>query len=463
MSHLNQIPLKPFQFNVSEIAVCRFGDAIGTYNELVKHQQQVHSNEPLAIVDYHDRKKCGICLKTTDELIEHFQNEHKMLLQKKYFNPMQLSDAKLNELLKIDIHKKMQCGHCDAVFETEDELLIHHSIGHGNKEKISIQFVDKSNAYLICGYCQIKVNHDEYFTHFKQHPYVFKCWKCTYQSKDLVELVCHDKYVHNRNTLDYHCSMFPDWVKTHFINTKMVFSNGLVLRNYNLIGTNLDVSNIFDKFIAGLLEVIKDRFSLSIKPKNSFDEFEIIGKDEISKPVAVGNEEKDFLQAELKKQNELANNLVILKLPRIPDMDIRDTFLKLCNKIKVKVTIDDIQHIHRRPREGREGHDDTLVSLKSYELKEEIRYAAQKQIIFSADIFKLQPEQWSKQIKVISHTTRYYSEMLSIAKEARSERKICHYELSTRGVQIKRTQTSDDRFFTSKTDLLKYIKRTRQD
>lgn len=456
-SHLNQIPLKPFQFNVSEIAVCRFGDAIGTYNELVKHQQQVHSNEPLAIVNYDDRKKCGICLKTTNELIEHFQTEHKMLLQKEFFNPMQLSDVKLNDLLKIDIHKKIQCGHCDAVFETEDELHIHHSIGHENKEKISIQIIEKQNAFMICGYCQNKVNYDEYFTHFEQHPYVFKCWKCTYQSKDLVELVFHDKRIHERDTLDYHCSMFPDWIKAHFINTKVVFANGLVLCKYNLIGTVLDDSKDFEMLIAGWLEVIKSRFSLLIKPKNHFDEFEIDGKDEINQSALVTIEEKNFLQAELVKQNELANNLVILKLPRIPDMDIRDAFLKLCDKLKVRVSIDDIQQIHRRPREGREGRDDTLVSLKRHELKEEIRYAAQKQIIFSGDIFNLKPDQWSKQIRVISHTTRYYSEMLSIAKEARTERKICHYELTAQGVHIKRTQTSEDRFFISKTELLNYV------
>lgn len=156
-SHIINISSKPFQFYVAEIAACRFGDAVGTYRELLKHQQQVHMNEPFAIVNYDDRKRCGICQEAVDELIDHFEKEHKAIRKKEVFNPIRFSDERLDELLKIEIHKKRQCGHCVAVFETEDEMETHHTIGHENMEKISKPYADKQGTALICGYCQATV------------------------------------------------------------------------------------------------------------------------------------------------------------------------------------------------------------------------------------------------------------------------------------------------------------------
>ncbi|XP_055302508.1 uncharacterized protein LOC129568536 [Sitodiplosis mosellana] len=464
-SHLIHIPSKPFQFYVAEIAVCRFGDAIGTYRELLKHQQQVHTNDPLAIVSYDDRKKCGICQATTEEMVEHFEKEHKAILKKEVLNPMRLTDQKLDELLKIEIHKKRQCGHCAAIFETEDEIDTHHSIGHKNMVKISKPYTDYRSPFLICGYCHTNVGRDDYFGHIKTHPYVFRCWKCTFQTKDLVNLVVHDKYVHDRDTLDYHCSCFSNWIKTHFNDTKMVLPNGLVLQNYNLFGTKFDDSKVFQVFVDGLLELVKVKFALLIKDKTIDDE---VKEDGQLTPVEA--EDATASLAELNKQNELANNLIVIKMPRLTNMDLRAMFLKLCDKVKVKVSVDDIQQIHRRAREGRdtrdcregrEGRDDdTIVCLKSHELKEEIRIAAQKYAIFSGNVFELQPDQWNKQMKVISHTTPYYSDMLAIAKDARANRTIFNYELSKCGLHIKRSPTSDDRIFISKTELLNFINRS---
>lgn len=252
---LSHVISKPFRFYVAQTAVCQFGDAIGTYSELMKHQQQVHPNDIPAVVCYDDPKKCGICLKSVDVMHEHFEMEHKAITKKRLFNPMRMSDASLDELMKIEIHKKRQCGHCDAIFETENEIDIHHSIGHENMEKISIPYIDNGNPFLICGYCHHKIDREHYLMHIKSHPYVFKCWNCLYESKDLVDLVLHDQKMHDRNTLDYHCSVFPDWLNGFYNNTKMVFPNGLVLRNYNLIGTKFDDSKMFDVYIDGMADI----------------------------------------------------------------------------------------------------------------------------------------------------------------------------------------------------------------
>lgn len=224
---------------------------------------------------------------------------------------------------------------------------------------------------------------------------------------------------------------------------------------------------MFDIFVEGLVELVKLKFSLLIKDKPAMDETENTAEEsDQSTPNKPEEENAAFLLAELNKQNALANNLVVVKMPRLANMNLRDMFLKLCDKLKLKISTDDIQEIQRRPRDGRdirdcrEGRDDTIVCLKSYELKEEIRIAAQRQRIFSGDVFDLLPDQWSKPIKMISHTTRYYSDMLNIAKDARNDRAIFHYELSNRGVHIKRLRTSDDRIFISKTELRNFLKRS---
>lgn len=461
-SHIIDISSKPFQFYAAEIACCQFNDAIGTYRQLLKHHRQVHTNKSLAIVSYDDRNKCGICELPVEKMVDHFEKEHKTI--EDVFNPMRLSDEKLDNLLKIEVHKKRQCGHCAAIFETEEEIDTHNSIGHENMEKVSKLYTDYQSPYLLCGYCQTKTSRDDYFNHIKTHPYVFRCWKCTHQTKDLVDLIVHDKYTHDKDTLDYHCLMFPDWIRTHFNETQVVFPNGLVVRNYNLIGTRFDDTKMFDLFVVGFIELVKAKFSLLIKDKTPIDEIKDSGR-----LTPVETEDAAFLLNELNKQNELASNLVVVKIPRSTNINLRDTFLKLCDRLKVKVSIDDIKQIQRRSRDDRDGRsemheygsrDDTIVCLKSYELKEQIRYASQKCVIFSGDVFDLQPDQWSKPIKMISHTTRYYSDMLVIAKKARSDRLIYNYELSKRGVHIKRSPTSDERIFISKMELLNFINRS---
>lgn len=456
-SHIINLPSKSFLFSVAPIGVCQFGDAIGTYRELLKHQHHSHPNESLAIVSVDDRKKCGICLKPSDSMIEHFEIEHKTLSRTEVFNPMRMSDGQLDHLLSIEVHKKRQCGHCDAVFETDNEIDIHHEIGHEQLEKISKPYVDSRSPYLVCAYCQVAVDRDEYLIHVKSHPYVFKCWKCTYQTKALVDLVFHDKQMHERDTLDYHCAMFSEWIKSHFEKTKMIFPNGLVLRNYNLFGTTFDDSKLFGVFVDGLVALVKNKFELLNNANGAYEMNELQEPTDVnqSTPTSATPDDSAFYLSELIKQNELANNLLILKMPRM-NMDPSEMFLKLCHKLHINVSMDDIQQSCRR-------NDDIIVTLKSYELKEEIRYSASMHRIESADLFELQPDQWNKKIKVISHTTRYYSDMLSISREARKDRLISHYELTKQGIQIKRSPSSDDRIFISKAELANFIQRIKRD
>lgn len=443
----------------------------------MKHQQQAHAGERLAIVSYDDRSKCGICLKpATESIVDHFDLEHKSILQDTAFNPMRLSEQQLTELLAIDIHKKRQCGHCEAIFETEKEIDIHHSIGHENETKISKSYNDNRNPFLICGYCLHKVERDEYFSHIKMHPYVFKCWKCVYQTKDLVELIIHDRQLHERDTFDYHCTMFADWVRSHFFKTRIIFPNGLVLKLNNLLGTKFDESKVFEMFLSGMIDVVKSKFVLLIQQKNGEMPM-ITGKDEggIGADTVDGKAHNDgdgddggdltpraladesaFLLAELKKQNELANNLLIMGLPRMQNIEPIEIFLKICNAIDVKVQMDDIVQAYRSTNS-----DDVIVTLKNYNHKEKIRHAAAKRSLDTSMVFEPRPGQWTKKIKVLSHTTRYYLEMLSMAREAKNHRLISFYELGQNGIVVTRSHNGDERTFISKTVLASFLSRCR--
>lgn len=467
----------PFQFSVAQIAVCHFGDAVGTYRELMKHQQQAHAGERLAIVNYQDRTKCGICLKSVGEsIVDHFDLEHKTIAQADIFNPMRLSEQQLDELLAIDIHKKRQCGHCEAIFETENEMSIHHSIGHEHETKMSKPYNDNRNPFLICGYCQQKIDRTAYFSHIKMHPYVFKCWKCTYHTNDLVTLIIHDRQLHERDTLNYHCAMFADWVRSHFYKSRIVFPNGLALKASNVLGTKFDESKVFEMFLDGMVDVVKSKFALlnqhdasvvekmMITPKDSAappantDTVDGVGEGNgagDSTPCSIAPDDSAFLMQELQKQNELANNLLIMQLPRMSNLEPADVFLKICDELDVNVQKDDIVQAIRR-------HDDIIVTLKDYDQKEDIRTAAGRRPIMRSMLHKLSAGQWDKRVKVLSHTTRYYSEMLSMAREAKKFRIISFYELTKKGIVATRASTGDERTFISKAEFDNYLMRCRR-
>lgn len=468
-SHLVHLPSKPFEFSAAQIGVCHHGDAIGTYRELLKHQRQTHSgSDSLIIVSYEDRSKCGICLKMPALMADHFEAEHKTNSPAEWFNPMRFSDRQLDELLTIDVHKRLKCGNCDQIFETDNDFDIHHSIGHEGKPKLSMPHDEHADSHLICGYCQNKIDRDAYISHIKSHPYVFKCWKCSYQTNDLVNLVIHDKKLHERDTLAYHCHMFSEWLKSHFNKTKMVFPNGLAVKNFNLVGTKFDDSKVFGVYLDGFVELVRNKFELLDQIGAGFEIGEVHGKhgnggaDDGSTPTtttatAVTTSTDDaFLLNELSKQNELANNLLIHCLPRSTTMDPIDIMMKLCERLEIKVSRDDILATQRR-------FDDLIVTLKSYELKEKIRNTASMYTINSGDIFDLHSDERNKRIKIISHTTRYYVEMLSIAREARRGRMIHWYELTKQGIEVKRSFTSDPRVFISKVELQNYIGRGKHD
>lgn len=146
--HTSLKDVKPFWFYVSGNLSCFYCDATGNYQDLQDHHKRNHPNDTLAVTQGSDHGKCALCTYSGNEMVKHFVAEHEDVYETKLFNPARLSVSLLGELFSIDIHKKRQCGHCDAILETQHEMEAHHSTEH-DSEIISNQFFNSKSAYVL--------------------------------------------------------------------------------------------------------------------------------------------------------------------------------------------------------------------------------------------------------------------------------------------------------------------------
>lgn len=182
-----------FLFHAVSLSICLHCNKIGTYHDLVKHHNERHPNKAFGIADRNDESKCGICQFRGSNLIEHITNKHDCLPS--IFNPICYSEQTIVKYSTTGI------------------------------EQLSIN--DKNEpVYSICGFCKDKISHNNYLNHFKDHTYSFCCSQCAYKSTDLSGMVCHEKIRHDIESLNYHCSIFPGWIKSKFFDTNIVFANG---------------------------------------------------------------------------------------------------------------------------------------------------------------------------------------------------------------------------------------------
>lgn len=185
-------------------------------------------------------------------MVEHFLVKHKSVTKLKYLNPIIYSDKQINELLAIDFHRNF----------------------YGDRNK---------PTHLICGFCQKKINCDTFLHHFNEHTYSFKCSHCTYHSVSLVELVSHEKSAHLHDSLTYHCNAFTKWIRKKFLNTILVFGNGLLLKHFNVARTKFDKSKQFDEFINAFLDKTRDEVGKNLESAGPTNDT----SDEALKPTQV--------------------------------------------------------------------------------------------------------------------------------------------------------------------------------
>lgn len=100
-----------------------------------------------------------------------------------------------------------------------------------------------------------------YLNHVEGRAVGFHCHKCTFDTKDMIELVKHDVSAHGcKGSFDYRCMQFKNRLKRDFLKTRVVFGNGLVVTKQNLLGTKYDDSKQFEVFIDNLIWIKKERY-----------------------------------------------------------------------------------------------------------------------------------------------------------------------------------------------------------
>lgn len=253
-NHVNESISVPFKFYAIPVVNCFHCNEIGTYHNLVKHHKDRHEDEQFAIVEQMNFKECAICHVIDTDLLTHFKLQHDLHSTPKVYNPIYYSEEMIFDLLTIDVQS--QCEKCNEFLHSDVEA---SDVLHDCKVNKSKGDYLHFPAYLICDYCHEEVNWDSFLDHFQNHTYEFHCSQCPYQSDDISELIFHELSIHKIDSLNYHCSIFPGWIRNKFFNTDMVFSNGLTLKMYNVHDTKFDDSKSFDKFLKKFLDTKKER------------------------------------------------------------------------------------------------------------------------------------------------------------------------------------------------------------
>lgn len=219
-----------------------------------------------AIVSQCDRQQCALCPYSGTGIVAHFQTMHKFILKtmsvrrlRNACYPFCWDNHQLDIQLNRKLHKKLKCGSCSEILDTERELCEHHSKNHKSQKMTIKEFYD-SNMHLICNCCNRRIDRNLYLNHIENRAIEFTCHQCTFRTNDLVELVKHDENAHGHSdSFKYRCMQYKNRLKRDYLQTRVIFGNGLVVSKQNLLGTKYDDSKQFEVFVDKLLEIKKER------------------------------------------------------------------------------------------------------------------------------------------------------------------------------------------------------------
>lgn len=260
-THTDMPNVLPFRFYVMEPMVCYHCGLISTFLGLKAHFATKHPNESIALHHHSNRKKCAICPYIGDLMTQHFENEHKLIVQSDVFNPICLTEECLNRLMAVNIHKKTKCIQCDDTFETDPELRAHLTRSHPTVKQDSQNRFSDQNVVVYVDCCQVKLTPINYLNHFLYHIMNFNCSSCSFSAQTISDIVCHEAHMHNRiDTVMERCAMYLDLAQLHHLRTKILFGNGLVLINQNLLNTHFDDSRQCETLLKQMIDSEKGKF-----------------------------------------------------------------------------------------------------------------------------------------------------------------------------------------------------------
>ncbi|XP_055301600.1 uncharacterized protein LOC129568082 isoform X1 [Sitodiplosis mosellana] len=513
---------KPFQFYAVALLDCFYCKKVGSYHDLIKHHKEKHADTQFIIVEQVDQTKCGMCHFKDGDLSEHFKAKHDVNSTPKIFNPICYSEERIAEFLTINVAKKHQCDACNQIFETQDEIGAHFQNFHNSRAVQSKKFVDNriTPDHLICGHCHKKVDSNRYLNHLSEHTVNFRCTMvsvCKYESVHLSQMAFHEKIVHDIDSLNYHCSIFPGWMKKKLFNTNMVFSNGLVLKTYNLLGTTFDDSKLLDKFIQKFLEKEKQQAKQMIEAHGEGMNLNGSSSDENRYRAANGtnlnsvpndgnlkeapnnanppfetttvtlNEEASAIALNVNRQNDQPNielhevendasgsetdsisEPILMTALRDQQKLIKNLYVQ---GIPRSMNITDrngtflklckqmeVDISHSNIQSIDQCKKGFIVKLHRMDTKNLIMSQTRDKFVWSNELFKLTGSQKPWKVYINDQMTHFYAKMWFAAMDLKQKRHLHSYKLTKDGFVVKRTSRDDERVILSEEQLREYIR-----
>lgn len=477
-----EIPdVKPFAFSIMvHSSACFYCEKVGTLQQQLKHQKSQHRNRSIAIVNPSNRKQCLFCGYSGKNWSDHFDTNHKMFQHITAINPFSLTQNTLQKLLAIEIHQKRQCGHCDTIFETEHQLECHSLNKHGSQEMISKLVNASQEMYLICDICTKHLSPETFLNHLEEHSFEFKCFKCELITDDLVEMAFHENQQHHINALNSHYLEFTERLKSHFVRTKAVFSNGLNLTKYNLLGTNFDDYTQFRYMVETMIDIKVQKYEWLMKKPPISEKSQAVACDDscsissgefmlstlasstafnpplkINRKQSTKNPNKSYSR-ELHEQTRIVKNVCIHGIPRREHENLRTIVLRVFAKIGAHISSDDIAVVHRLSK------SDPLIIVKfaNTAAKRSVMISRRTKDIQSSDVMEVLPGVVPSKIHIFSHLTYFFEDLRKIAKQALIDQRLYSYCLTKHGFLVRRTKNSPDKYIFSRNELKAYIFRT---
>lgn len=201
---------QPLRYYAHETVICYHCDYTGTWKRVVDHHSKAHPNDSLVVSNGSDRKTCALCT-FRGSLGIHFKQIHKTI--PKGLNPLQITTS-------IILQKLKNCPNF---------------------------------SYICCGKF---INRECILEHMQQHGNT--CTMCNdFETKDIVRLWMHKKEAHGKTNIEFQFLRFEKSLKEEFLQTEVVFENGLVLTNRNLIGTPHNLAHEFAEAVKSWIEILK--------------------------------------------------------------------------------------------------------------------------------------------------------------------------------------------------------------
>ncbi|XP_055315460.1 uncharacterized protein LOC129575616 [Sitodiplosis mosellana] len=199
----------PFRFVAVGKAACYHCGKVDVFAKLKDHHKSIHPSKIFVVVDWQKKSKCGLCHKefSKSEMIVHFEAEHKPLHYAHINSPICLNQSEIKQLISL------------------------------NSSQTEAIAPSGRFAAFMCGYCHTVENICEvsFMQHIKMDPFQFNCSVCPFWGSSIRETTQHEATVH-RLTIDTlnHSNILMDRLEQYYLQTRVIFTNGLVLYKHNI-------------------------------------------------------------------------------------------------------------------------------------------------------------------------------------------------------------------------------------